>query len=432
MSVGERIAQKRKELGLSQEALGEQLCVSRQAIYKWESDATLPEIEKLVALAKLFSVPVGWLLGVEEESAAPEDDGELTEKQLQMVEEIVGRYLAAQPQPKKVRRWPKVAAAILIVVVGIHLFDRLDRLNNQYNNLQNSVGDISSSVYWQINNITGRVEEILKSQNELTADYGTEMIRADLAANTATFALRAVPKTFVDGMSAVFLLNSGSGPVEVEADLSAGGVFSAEATTELTDEIILSVVFINPDGTRQTQLLDTYQDYYTGSIPDVWVDYFIYDNLLRDDVMHIGINEYATVREVEAKELPGSEPVTVVHADVGLFVNQRIVAWGTECEKPDQFQGDWEGHIFFHLPDVEVKLREGDKVQVAALLTDNYGRQFMASEVPRVLEYDEKENLEFTYPSDGRYDRDPASWVLTNYEVEEIFHTTTPIKKVGS
>ena len=64
MSIGERIAQKRKEMGLSQEALGEKLCVSRQAIYKWEADATLPEIEKLVALAKLFDVPVISVLGV--------------------------------------------------------------------------------------------------------------------------------------------------------------------------------------------------------------------------------------------------------------------------------------------------------------------------------------------------------------------------------
>ena len=45
MTLGQRIAQKRKELGLSQEGLGEQLGVSRQAIYKWESDASLPEIE---------------------------------------------------------------------------------------------------------------------------------------------------------------------------------------------------------------------------------------------------------------------------------------------------------------------------------------------------------------------------------------------------
>ena len=123
MTLGERIAQKRKELGLSQEALGEKLCVSRQAIYKWESDTTLPEIEKLVALAALFEVSVGWLLGVEAEAeGAKEDDGQLNETQVKMVEEIVNRYLAAQPQPKKPRRWVKVLAAVVILAIGIHLF----------------------------------------------------------------------------------------------------------------------------------------------------------------------------------------------------------------------------------------------------------------------------------------------------------------------
>ena len=68
MTIGQRIAQKRKELGLSQEALGEQLNVSRQSIYKWESDAALPEIDKLIALSRLFGVSVGWLLGVEEDT----------------------------------------------------------------------------------------------------------------------------------------------------------------------------------------------------------------------------------------------------------------------------------------------------------------------------------------------------------------------------
>ena len=60
MTTGQRIAAKRKELELSQEGLGERLGVSRQSIYKWESDASLPEIDKLVALSRLFNVPVGW------------------------------------------------------------------------------------------------------------------------------------------------------------------------------------------------------------------------------------------------------------------------------------------------------------------------------------------------------------------------------------
>ena len=137
MTLGQRIAQKRKELGLSQEALGEQLGVSRQAIYKWESDASLPEIEKLVALSRVFSVTVGWLLGVEE-PAAPEGEGagdgpgELTREQLAMVEEIVSRYLAARAGevlPKKRRTVFKLVVGIGVVCLAVGLFSLASQLS---------------------------------------------------------------------------------------------------------------------------------------------------------------------------------------------------------------------------------------------------------------------------------------------------------------
>ena len=52
MTIGERIAQIRKENGLSQEAFGEALGVSRQAISKWESNQSVPEVEKLLPTVK--------------------------------------------------------------------------------------------------------------------------------------------------------------------------------------------------------------------------------------------------------------------------------------------------------------------------------------------------------------------------------------------
>ena len=67
MTMGARIQELRRQKGLSQEALGEALGVSRQAISKGESDTTIPEVDKLVALSRLFGVSVGALLGVEEE-----------------------------------------------------------------------------------------------------------------------------------------------------------------------------------------------------------------------------------------------------------------------------------------------------------------------------------------------------------------------------
>lgn len=58
-TLGGRIQAFRKTAGLSQEALGEQLGVSRQAVSRWESDAAVPELEKLIAMSRLFGVTGG-------------------------------------------------------------------------------------------------------------------------------------------------------------------------------------------------------------------------------------------------------------------------------------------------------------------------------------------------------------------------------------
>jgi transcriptional regulator with XRE-family HTH domain len=65
MTLGERILQFRKICGLSQEQLAEVVGVSRQAISKWETDQSLPEIEKILLLSKTFSISTDELLGNE-------------------------------------------------------------------------------------------------------------------------------------------------------------------------------------------------------------------------------------------------------------------------------------------------------------------------------------------------------------------------------
>ena len=63
MTVGQRIAQKRKELGLSQEGLAEKLSVSRQAVSRWERGETLPSSDLLKKLSEVFQVSINPLLG---------------------------------------------------------------------------------------------------------------------------------------------------------------------------------------------------------------------------------------------------------------------------------------------------------------------------------------------------------------------------------
>ena len=73
MTLGQRISDRRKALGISQEELGTRLGVSRQAVTKWESGRTLPTAENLAALAQLYQVPLE-VLG--EDRSAQVRDGE--------------------------------------------------------------------------------------------------------------------------------------------------------------------------------------------------------------------------------------------------------------------------------------------------------------------------------------------------------------------
>ena len=62
MDIGNKIRELRTERGLSQEQMAEQLCVSRQAVTKWETGAGIPDVENLVAISRLFGISTDELL----------------------------------------------------------------------------------------------------------------------------------------------------------------------------------------------------------------------------------------------------------------------------------------------------------------------------------------------------------------------------------
>ena len=71
MTLGQRIQELRRAHDLSQEALGEKLGVSRQAVSRWEMDGAVPEVDKLIAMGRLFGVSLNDLLGIEDPEQAP-------------------------------------------------------------------------------------------------------------------------------------------------------------------------------------------------------------------------------------------------------------------------------------------------------------------------------------------------------------------------
>lgn len=64
VKVGSRIADCRKRAGMRQDELAEKLYVTRQALSKWENGLSVPSIDTLCEISKLFEVSIEELLGL--------------------------------------------------------------------------------------------------------------------------------------------------------------------------------------------------------------------------------------------------------------------------------------------------------------------------------------------------------------------------------
>ena len=104
MRLGQKITELRKKNNLSQESLAEKMNVSRQAVSKWESDQSIPDIEKIVSLSELFGVTTDYLL----KSGAPSfeiktADIPAEDKLPILPDELVQKYLSTAKKSSKLR-----------------------------------------------------------------------------------------------------------------------------------------------------------------------------------------------------------------------------------------------------------------------------------------------------------------------------------------
>lgn len=422
MTIGQRIAELRRQNNLSQEALGEALGVTRQSISKWESDGALPEIEKLVAMRRLFGVSVGALLGVEEETPAEgtepgktRQESELSEAQLRMVEEIAARYTdalreetlrqeqarredaqkaAEKKKPGKKAILAGAFCAGLLLYGIISLFSRLERLDNNYTNLSHSINNVTDSVNRQISGIAYQVENILNEQNALTADFGTSVAEVNAKEMTVSFDVYAVPKTYEAGMTVEFLAESDSGETHsAEGIEGANARFSGRITCPLTENSVITVsaAFMR-GGVRETQVLDSYDYIYQNVLPEISVTSFM---LGRDAVPGVPFSlarENVFVHSWGPEKLWNFVPEVprVARVRVGFFVNGALAAWAEPDDgNPQPITGvDADGNatsvampamgeedLLFTFPECEVALQDGDFFCVAAVVEDQFGHE---------------------------------------------------------
>lgn len=391
MTLAEQIQILRKEKGLSQEELGEKLGVARQSVSKWESGTTIPELDKLIAMSKLFGVSVGSILGLEE---AGEPDHELTERELKALEAIAQRLTPPAQEPKKWKKWPLVLAAVAVIGAGAFLMSRINALENQIGGLQSNLSNVQNTVSREVGSISARVREILEEQNSVTAGEGYEVTGMDLLNNKVTFALTATPREYREGMRAVFSAVGDFEAVEVPGVLGAGQTFTAELTCPLTDAITLSVGFVTEESTVTQQLGQERNLLFNTQV--------VVDGHLSWSMSGIGGKPYFTSLTADVWEgatgwcAPGGQEIGVAEATVRLWVGDELY-WSRECG--DLSQRNSEPGI--EIPTEELTVAPGERILLSCRYTDSAGRedevfldgmQIKANGSPRQLLHDEEKD----------------------------------------
>ena len=111
MTFGEKLQSLRQRAGMSQDQLAERLEVSRQAVSRWERDETMPETDKVVALADIFGVTTDYLLRPQPESGEAE-----TEKPPRGQKDRVERFLAFVKRKWYLLGWVLIVWGVLDLV----------------------------------------------------------------------------------------------------------------------------------------------------------------------------------------------------------------------------------------------------------------------------------------------------------------------------
>lgn len=113
MIFADKLIRLRKRSGMSQEELAEKMNVSRQSVSKWEGAQSIPDLEKILQLGKLFGVTTDYLLKdeIEDEEFT---GGDYSEKIKKLTLEQANEYLMLRKKAA-----PRIALATFMCIVSV-------------------------------------------------------------------------------------------------------------------------------------------------------------------------------------------------------------------------------------------------------------------------------------------------------------------------
>ena len=121
MNFAEKLYTLRTQSGFSQEVLAEKLNVSRQAVSRWESNRSFPEVEKILYIANRYGVSMAELFEEEVPTEQPRPEEVAAPKQGSLLL-VVDNFIAnLSPKNKKVGIFVLIGFVFVALLMGVLL-----------------------------------------------------------------------------------------------------------------------------------------------------------------------------------------------------------------------------------------------------------------------------------------------------------------------
>ncbi len=345
MTTGEKIAEMRKKQGMSQEALGERLGLSRQAVSKWEADQAMPTTDNLMELSRLFGVSVDTLM---------RPDAELAPK-TEKTAEPSGPQTA---KPTVSHRWKIAAIAaagllcVSVVCSAVSLW-RVIAMQQQIDTLRMQSGP--STIYYP---------NTSDDTNSDLADW-SENVTVDRENTENLFVtVSAVPKEMRDGETAKFVVRSGDQSWECDADNNNG--YSGEISVPMVDTFSMYLMLTDSSGNTRNILVASEYDLkqrFSLEVRAMW----------ENGSFSFNGKTTSASGNVETYIYCGDDSVKPVSGRILLYQNGKQI----KEQKIENIETGVGGD-FYYYTQVDWRNLEGEfeQYQLKAEITDNYGRVY--------------------------------------------------------
>ncbi len=377
MTLGERIAALRREKGLSQEALGELVGVTRQAVSKWEADRAIPDVDNCIAMSRALGVSLARLLELEESDQSEGQDpvsspAVLPEEELaRLVQRLDERYAAHRRQSRRRWRWPMILVLSAALVGGVWLYEWLHSMDRSIEHLSGELAGLQGEI---ISGVNQEVQQSLHAENSLIADQRLAVVSADLEQNTWTWELAVTLKEGTADTEVQFLARQEDGVVSCDAAEGNNLHFTSRITLPIRDSIPLYLLIHREDGTSQTQLLDQTQgaEAYAISLANASVTW----TALQQSGLVQGAFEAVSLDIFCWNGAGLARPVRPGRLEVVTFLNDvQTTAFPVDLDKGIENRDDWFLTASLEVPVEVPQAKAGDRLTLALLAEDNYGRR---------------------------------------------------------